>query len=452
MPRTLLLVGTRKGCFVLESDADRRDWDAARPLLRGLAGVPRRPRRGDGHDLRRRRERVARLGDLAQPRPRGDVDAVERGHRLRRGRRAQGVEGLDAGRQERAACSSASRRRGSSRAATGARRWSLLSTLAGPARQRALGRPGEPAARPPRHLRAHVRHRRRRRASGRSSRASACSRPRDDGESWTPRNRGLRADWPRPHEEVGFCVHKLVRSPVDGDRMYQQNHVGMHRCDDAGHSWTEITDGLPTEFGFAAATHPHDRDTFYVIPLDPGTARTCPTGTRPSGGRATRARAGSASIAACPQRGRATSACSARAMAIDALRRARPLLRHEHRPGLRERRRGRELERDRRATCRRSRRSRSRSSTDGRRPSPSDAAAALPRAAAARRRRRRHGRRRDRPARRAVARASATACASPGPLLRPHIHVYVDRERAALDTPLDDGARGVDVIAAISGG
>ena len=55
--------------------------------------------------------------------------------------------------------------------------------------------------------------------------------------------------------------------------MYQQNHVGVHRSDDGGHSWSEITDGLPSEFGFAAAAHPHDRDTFYVIPLDPGHAR-----------------------------------------------------------------------------------------------------------------------------------------------------------------------------------
>ena len=100
----------------------------------------------------------------------------------------------------------------------------------------------------------------------------------DDAKTWAPRNKGLRADWPREHEDVGFCVHKLVRSPVDGDRMYQQNHVGMHRSDDCGHTWTEITEGLPTEFGFAAATHPHDRETFYVIPLDPGHGRTMPEG------------------------------------------------------------------------------------------------------------------------------------------------------------------------------
>ena len=100
----------------------------------------------------------------------------------------------------------------------------------------------------------------------------------DDAATWTPRNRGLRADWPREHEEVGFCVHKLTRSPADPNRMYQQNHCGMHRSDDAGGSWTEVTEGLPSDFGFAAAAHPHDRDTFYVVPLDPGHGRFMPDG------------------------------------------------------------------------------------------------------------------------------------------------------------------------------
>jgi photosystem II stability/assembly factor-like uncharacterized protein len=60
--------------------------------------------------------------------------------------------------------------------------------------------------------------------------------------------------------------------------MYQQNHVGVHRSDDEGLTWTEITEGLPSEFGFAAAAHPHERDTFYVVPLDPLHARTMPEG------------------------------------------------------------------------------------------------------------------------------------------------------------------------------
>ena len=100
----------------------------------------------------------------------------------------------------------------------------------------------------------------------------------DDGASWTPRNSGLRADWPREEPEVGFCVHKLVMSPVDHDRLYQQNHCGMHRSDDGGRSWVEITEGLPSDFGFAAAAHPHDRESFYVIPLDPGHGRCMPDG------------------------------------------------------------------------------------------------------------------------------------------------------------------------------
>ncbi len=62
-------------------------------------------------------------------------------------------------------------------------------------------------------------------------------------------------------------------APSDHDRLYQQNHCGVHRSDDAGRSWSEISEGLPSDFGFAAAAHPQERDTFYVIPLDPGHAR-----------------------------------------------------------------------------------------------------------------------------------------------------------------------------------
>ena len=60
--------------------------------------------------------------------------------------------------------------------------------------------------------------------------------------------------------------------------MYQQNHVGMHRSDDGGESWTEITEGLPTEFGFAAVCQSPRSRTFLVIPLDPGHGRTMPEG------------------------------------------------------------------------------------------------------------------------------------------------------------------------------
>jgi photosystem II stability/assembly factor-like uncharacterized protein len=276
MPRTLLLVGTRKGCFVLESDADRHDWALRGPYCEGWpvyhavhdagtdtiyaaaasewhgSAVWRSADRGETWE--HSSEGIAYDADAGRKVSKVSNLAVKNG-RVLVGVEAPGIfESRDGG-------------------AT----WSLLSTLS--------GQPGsevwdDPANQPPGHL-------------GISAmmfdpdeddrfwaivQGIGLFETADNAESWTPRNRGLRADWPREHEEVGFCVHKLVRSPVDGDRMYQQNHVGMHRSDDAGHSWTEITEGLPTEFGFAAATHPHDRDTFYVVPLDPLHARTMPDG------------------------------------------------------------------------------------------------------------------------------------------------------------------------------
>jgi photosystem II stability/assembly factor-like uncharacterized protein len=159
----------------------------------------------------------------------------------------------------------------------GAATWSLLSTLEGQP-----GRPdwNDPANQPPGHLGlpAMLPHPDDPARLWAVVQGVGIFETTDDGASWTPRNRGLRADWPRPHDEIGFCVHKLVMSPVDHDRLYQQNHCGMHRSDDGGRSWTEITEGLPTDFGFAAAAHPHDRDTFYVIPLDPGHGRCMPDG------------------------------------------------------------------------------------------------------------------------------------------------------------------------------
>ena len=169
----------------------------------------------------------------------------------------------------------------------------------------------------------------------------------DGGKTWTPRNKGLRRDWPADYEEIGFCVHK-VSPAADFERMYQQNHVGMHRSDDAGQTWTEITEGLPTEFGFAAATHPHDRDTFYVIPLDPGQGRTMPDGhaavwrTRDAGSSWQRLDNG------LPTED-AYVGVLREGMAIDDQDDAGPLLRHQHRPAVREHRRGRELEPGRRA-------------------------------------------------------------------------------------------------------
>jgi photosystem II stability/assembly factor-like uncharacterized protein len=275
VPRTVLVIGTRKGCFLLESDQDRRDWQVRGPFCEAWpvyhavfdaeSGAIYAAAASEWHG-----SAIWRSPDLGETWTHSSegISYEDGGRKLSKvstlsvahGRVLVGVEAP-----------------GIFESKDDGTTWSLLSTLA--------GEPGseewdDPANQPPGHL-------------GVSAlMADPAERDRfwaivqgvgvfettDDGSSWTPRNRGLRADWPRPHEDVGFCVHKLVRSQADGDRMYQQNHVGVHRSDDGGSSWNEITEGLPSEFGFAAAAHPHDRDTFFVIPLDPGHGRTMPDG------------------------------------------------------------------------------------------------------------------------------------------------------------------------------
>jgi len=98
----------------------------------------------------------------------------------------------------------------------------------------------------------------------------------DGGTTWEPRNQGFRADWPQDDPAWGYCIHKVVSSPVDPQRLYTQTHVGMYRSADWGGTWEEITAGLPSEFGFPAVAHPHERDTVFLIPVDPDHARSTP--------------------------------------------------------------------------------------------------------------------------------------------------------------------------------
>jgi photosystem II stability/assembly factor-like uncharacterized protein len=93
----------------------------------------------------------------------------------------------------------------------------------------------------------------------------------DGGETWTPRNRGTRSDYaPEEHRypEFGQCVHSLVMAPGEPELLYQQNHCGMYRSEDGGRSWHSIEAGLPSSFGFPAAAHPRDPNTLYLVPLN----------------------------------------------------------------------------------------------------------------------------------------------------------------------------------------
>jgi photosystem II stability/assembly factor-like uncharacterized protein len=93
----------------------------------------------------------------------------------------------------------------------------------------------------------------------------------DGGKTWETRNKGTRADFlpeGQRYPEFGQCVHCLTMAPGMPNRLYQQNHCGMYRSDDGGESWQSIEKGLPSTFGFPAATHPRDPDKLFLLPLN----------------------------------------------------------------------------------------------------------------------------------------------------------------------------------------
>jgi photosystem II stability/assembly factor-like uncharacterized protein len=121
--------------------------------------------------------------------------------------------------------------------------------------------------------------------------SGGCYRTDDGGKTWQVKNAGIRAEFmPDKYPEFGQCVHKVVRHPARPDRFFLQNHWGLYRSDDAGDHWRDIAKGVPSDFGFAMAAHPHDADVVYIVPLESDTFRCPPEGklrvyrTRDAGG------------------------------------------------------------------------------------------------------------------------------------------------------------------------
>jgi hypothetical protein len=95
----------------------------------------------------------------------------------------------------------------------------------------------------------------------------------DDGRSWSPYNKGIRAEFlpeGQQYPTFGQCVHKVARHPSRPERLFLQNHGGVYRSDDEGGSWSSIADGLPSDFGFPIVVDPNDPDTVFVFPLADG--------------------------------------------------------------------------------------------------------------------------------------------------------------------------------------
>ncbi len=98
--------------------------------------------------------------------------------------------------------------------------------------------------------------------------AAGAFRTDDGGKTWQPINRGLRSEGiPDPNAEVGHCVHHVALHPSRPDVLFMQKHWDVMRSDDGGDSWREVSGNLPTDFGFPIEVHAHEPETIYVVPI-----------------------------------------------------------------------------------------------------------------------------------------------------------------------------------------
>jgi BNR/Asp-box repeat len=98
--------------------------------------------------------------------------------------------------------------------------------------------------------------------------AAGAFRTDDGGKSWKPINRGLHSLYiPNPTAEVGHCVHRIAMNRSRPNVLFMQKHWDVMRSDDAGESWREVSGNLPTDFGFVIDVHAHEPDTIFVVPI-----------------------------------------------------------------------------------------------------------------------------------------------------------------------------------------
>ena len=98
--------------------------------------------------------------------------------------------------------------------------------------------------------------------------AAGAFRSDDSGATWRPINHGLKSEQiPDPDAEVGHCVHRIALHPSRPDTLFMQKHWDVMRTDDAGENWQEVSGNLPTDFGFPIEIHPHEPNTIFVVPI-----------------------------------------------------------------------------------------------------------------------------------------------------------------------------------------
>jgi hypothetical protein len=98
--------------------------------------------------------------------------------------------------------------------------------------------------------------------------AAGAFRTDDGGKTWRPINQGLHSQYiPDPTAEVGHCVHRIAIHPRDPNVLFMQKHWDVMRSNDGGESWIEVSGNLPSDFGFPIAVHAHEPETIYVVPI-----------------------------------------------------------------------------------------------------------------------------------------------------------------------------------------
>jgi hypothetical protein len=98
--------------------------------------------------------------------------------------------------------------------------------------------------------------------------AAGAFRTDDGGATWKPINRGLRSQFlPDQDAEIGHCVHHVAMHPLRPGVLFMQKHWDVMRSDDAGDNWREVSGNLPTDFGFVIDVHAHEPETIYVVPI-----------------------------------------------------------------------------------------------------------------------------------------------------------------------------------------
>ena len=274
MSHLVLMVGTRKGAFFLETDADRTDWTVRGPTLKGwdvsdvMYDDRAEPRMlaGVGHFVYGPTiHRSDDLGESWEQVPESPAYAEDADHEVNQ------VWSIVPGRDDEPGVFYAGvDEAGLFRSDDGGERWTEVPGFT-EHETRSQWHPGKgglcchsvlPHPTDPDRMWVGVS-------------AVGVFRTDDGGETWALKNDGLEVVVPdEEHDGLGSCVHRLILDPTDPDRLFQQNHRGTFRSTDAADSWQRIDDGLPSTFGFPIVGHPRDPDTLYTVPLESDEYRT----------------------------------------------------------------------------------------------------------------------------------------------------------------------------------